>query len=394
MIVRDEAELLPRFLTQAAGLWDELCVVDTGSRDATREILRAAGARVEERPWTDDFSAARNASLAMARGHWIVVLDADEMISPELVRQIRALDLDVGAGAATVRMINEMPHGRTRESHLLRVFHNDPEIRFAHRIHEEVGSSVTRYLRGHRLALRQLDGGVLHLGYGRERAAAKDKKARDRALLHQAVREDARDFYSWMKLLELARFWSDGALEREAGAACLAAIETSGPEHVVGQPFAGDLAALLAGALYPEDPVAGIALMERLAPHTPSAAFSLRLGQFAERAGNLERAADCFAACLDLADVTPDRELATVRPLMGLARVALSRPRGIEEAWAHTERALGFNPRDPEALVAATSICRIAGGAALVGQFVADYRARHGDTEELREALAPGERAA
>ena len=58
LIVRDEAELLPQFLQHASGLWDDLCVVDTGSRDATREILAAAGARIIERAWDDDFSAA------------------------------------------------------------------------------------------------------------------------------------------------------------------------------------------------------------------------------------------------------------------------------------------------------------------------------------------------
>src|SRR6185436_13910378 len=67
MIVRDEADLLPRFLEQAQGLWDELCVVDTGSSDSTVDILTKAGARIFHRAWDEDFAAARNAGLVWAR---------------------------------------------------------------------------------------------------------------------------------------------------------------------------------------------------------------------------------------------------------------------------------------------------------------------------------------
>ena len=70
MIVRDEAEALPATLASLRVPADELVVVDTGSRDATREIARRAGARVLEEPWRDDFAAARNAALTAARGRW------------------------------------------------------------------------------------------------------------------------------------------------------------------------------------------------------------------------------------------------------------------------------------------------------------------------------------
>ncbi len=77
--------MLPGFLAACAGLWDELCAVDTGSRDATVDLLEAAGARVVRRPWDDDFAAARNASLDLATGDWILFLDADERPTPQAV---------------------------------------------------------------------------------------------------------------------------------------------------------------------------------------------------------------------------------------------------------------------------------------------------------------------
>jgi hypothetical protein len=389
MIVRDEAELLPRFLAAAAGLWDELCVVDTGSTDGSQGLLRAAGATVVERPWDDDFSAARNASLAMAHGQWIVVLDADEMVSPAFVSEVRALAQDADAGAATVRMLNTLAHGRTRSADLLRVFRNDRRIRFRHRVHEEVESAVASYLESNVLLKRTLVGEVVHLGYERARAAARGKKARDQALLRAAVADDELDLYSWLKLMELARFWSDEGLGSEAAHGCLDALESIGPGALRGMGWGGELAALLSSTLHATDPRRGLALLQRLAPDVgPSAAFSLRLGQLQEQLGDSAGAEQSFRACLGLVEVTPDRELCTVRPLMGLARLALARPQGLEDAWAFTEKALAHNPRDPEALVAATAICRIAGGAPLVDQFASDYKARFGETDELREALA------
>jgi tetratricopeptide (TPR) repeat protein len=80
MIVKDEARALPHCLESVKGLWDELVVVDTGSGDGTVEIAKGYGARVEPFTWVEDFSAARNFSLGLCTGDWILVLDADEAV--------------------------------------------------------------------------------------------------------------------------------------------------------------------------------------------------------------------------------------------------------------------------------------------------------------------------
>ena len=64
MIVRDEAQRLASFLAHHRSLVDEIVVVDTGSRDDSVDLARAAGATVVHHRWDDDFASARNAGLA------------------------------------------------------------------------------------------------------------------------------------------------------------------------------------------------------------------------------------------------------------------------------------------------------------------------------------------
>ncbi len=89
MIVQDERRRLPQALA-SLGFCDEIVVVDGGSRDDTVAVARAAGARVIENPWPG-FARQRNVALAAARGDWILELDADERVSPELRVSIEAL---------------------------------------------------------------------------------------------------------------------------------------------------------------------------------------------------------------------------------------------------------------------------------------------------------------
>lgn len=80
IISRDEEKTIKRAIESVAGLADEIIVVDTGSKDNTIKEAAAAGARVYEEKWDDDFSKPRNKALDMSRAGWILSLDADEVI--------------------------------------------------------------------------------------------------------------------------------------------------------------------------------------------------------------------------------------------------------------------------------------------------------------------------
>lgn len=96
VIARDEERRLPACL-ESLSFCDEVVVVDSGSRDRTREIAAEAGARVFESPWRG-FAAQRNVALDRASGSWVLEIDADERVSPELAREVRALLDDPPAG--------------------------------------------------------------------------------------------------------------------------------------------------------------------------------------------------------------------------------------------------------------------------------------------------------
>ena len=87
-IVLNEERNLPGLLERVC--WaHEVVVVDGGSHDATVEIARSFGARVYQRPF-DNFARQQNFALSLARGDWVLSLDADERPTPQMIDEIRA----------------------------------------------------------------------------------------------------------------------------------------------------------------------------------------------------------------------------------------------------------------------------------------------------------------
>ena len=89
VITRDEGDNIAAAL-QSVSWADEIIVVDSGSTDGTVAIARKLATRVEVRDWPG-YSAQKNYAAGLAANDWILSVDADERVSPELAREIREL---------------------------------------------------------------------------------------------------------------------------------------------------------------------------------------------------------------------------------------------------------------------------------------------------------------
>ncbi|MFP3797722.1 glycosyltransferase family 2 protein [Paraburkholderia sp. SIMBA_027] len=90
VVAMNEAHDIRDCLESVRGLALETIVFDSGSTDGTPDICRALGARVFETDWPGD-GPQKNRALAEARGDWVICLDADERLSPELRAEIETL---------------------------------------------------------------------------------------------------------------------------------------------------------------------------------------------------------------------------------------------------------------------------------------------------------------
>lgn len=88
VIVQNEEKNLPRWLKAVSQVADEIVAVDSGSTDRTMEILRQAGAKAEFRAW-DGYAHQRNHADSLCSGDWILMLDADEVLTPESIQALR-----------------------------------------------------------------------------------------------------------------------------------------------------------------------------------------------------------------------------------------------------------------------------------------------------------------
>ncbi|WP_342360156.1 glycosyltransferase family 2 protein [Terrarubrum flagellatum] len=90
IIAFNEADRIGRTLDSVAGLVDEIIVIDSRSTDETREIAAGKGARVIERDWPG-YGLQKGFGQDQCRHLWAMNLDADEVVTPELAIEIRAL---------------------------------------------------------------------------------------------------------------------------------------------------------------------------------------------------------------------------------------------------------------------------------------------------------------
>ncbi|MBK8015726.1 MAG: glycosyltransferase family 2 protein [Betaproteobacteria bacterium] len=143
VITKNEAAAIGRCLDSVA--WaDEIIVLDSGSDDETVALARSRGARVETATDWPGFGPQKNRALALARGDWVLSLDADEWVTEALAEEIRGrLESPDNAVAFEVPRSSrfcgrEMRHSGWWPDYIVRLFRRD-RARFSDDIvHEKV----------------------------------------------------------------------------------------------------------------------------------------------------------------------------------------------------------------------------------------------------------------
>ena len=126
----NEAETI-RYAVESLKSWcDEVLVVDQQSSDDTQRIARACGARVVEVEATGYVEIIRRMSVDLTEHDWVMVLDSDEIVHPELGRRLRHIAESGEADVVRIPRRNvilgvEMEHGQWWPNAKRRFFHKD-----------------------------------------------------------------------------------------------------------------------------------------------------------------------------------------------------------------------------------------------------------------------------
>lgn len=221
MIVKNGGEDLRACLKSVQGIAAQIVIADTGSTDQTVAIAEEFGATVVPCEWNDHYAEARNVALAAMTTDWVLVLDADEELSPEAAEALPGLvasaSAEVGGYQLTIRNYartvfggvmgalahtNTDPYERAKEArtyseHMLcRLFRRHPEIYYTNRLHEVVELRIY----GAGMTCVPLPLLILHYGTMADSSSYETKQHRYYKLLKKALEETPGLAHLWVQL--------------------------------------------------------------------------------------------------------------------------------------------------------------------------------------------------
>ncbi len=219
-IFKNEAANLPGLIGCLPLARLEWIVVDTGSQDETVGLLHDAGVTPHFFKWTDDFSQARNTSLNLATRDWILWLDGDDRVDEHFWKSLEPLlQGPKRAYRFVVRSPRENAHGDRFLQ--IRLFPNQIGIRFEGRIHEQLGTSLSKL----GMTPQPTDLEILHIGYDTV-LKRQSKLLRNRALLELERKEFPNDA---AVIMEYGNCLYQSAQYTEAKTAYLALLPSPDP---------------------------------------------------------------------------------------------------------------------------------------------------------------------
>ena len=189
IICKDEERTILRCINSARQMVNEIIVVDTGSIDQTKEIVRKTGATLLEIKWENDFAKARNYAIDHSHGEWIIFLDADEYFNetdPKKIIECITRAKQLGNDYLITEILNLGDQGIKSSFKTIRVFKNRKIIRYAGRIHEKLVKKKGTF-NGYDCS-EQIK--IYHDGYIRQVEEDKNKSKRNETILLEVLKEE------------------------------------------------------------------------------------------------------------------------------------------------------------------------------------------------------------
>jgi len=197
LITLNEERNLPRCLKSVAPLADEIVIIDSGSTDDTLKIAREFGARIVPQPWLG-YVGQKNFALDQVLHPWVLSIDADEEISPELAASLARIKADSAAelagapnGFTCSRLVfyrgRWIRHGDWYPDRLVRLFRREGARFSGGRVHEKLELAGEHPL---------LPGHLHHFTYENREDRVR-RCARYASLWAQTAHERGRRAYPW-----------------------------------------------------------------------------------------------------------------------------------------------------------------------------------------------------
>ncbi|MGF1494807.1 MAG: tetratricopeptide repeat protein [Microcoleaceae cyanobacterium] len=355
MIVKNEAENLPGCLESVQAVVREMVVLDTGSTDRTPKIAEAFGATVHSFNWCDDFAAARNVALGHTTQDWVLVLDADERLSPDIEPQLQ--ELTAIEDCLVINLIRqEIGAVQSPYSLVSRLFRKHPKVKFSRPYHASIDDSVAALLTEapHWKITSLPETAILHYGYQAQAIAQRNKTEVARRAMERYLKQNPTDPYVASKLgalyVEIGEFRSGIQLLEKAIGGQRSAVSEQ-PSVLSAQRSAIDPGTLYElhyhlGIAYrkQQDPTQAVAhyqaaLELNVLPQLKLGAYN-NLASLYKAAGDLAQAKMLYEQMLKI-----DPNFAIGHYNLGMTLRALGQYQGAIDAY---ERAIQLNPQSAE----------------------------------------------
>lgn len=198
MIAKNEEKNIEKCLASVKPYGFEIIVVDTGSADRTKEIAAEYTDKIYDFTWIDDFSAARNYSLAQASNDYVLILDCDEVITELDIDLLSSVIREHPEAVGRLALDNHYISNQTDmvyQDRLGRLFHRG-YFHFESPIHEQ----ITHNTLGMRYESYDLPLLADHVGYLGSVEDLRWKVERNNALLFKELEKDPENPYLYFQI--------------------------------------------------------------------------------------------------------------------------------------------------------------------------------------------------